>query len=284
MRVLFTGASSIPGQRVLRRALDDDLYREIWCGLKTRDLPLSHPKLFKMPLDLASDFCLDEIPKPIDLVIHFGAVTHAVEENEYWKVNFWGTKRLAEQAATAGCRRFFQVSTRCAMPGGGAYGESKLAAENALKQMRWDSLLILQPAELYGGGGREGIDQMIWLASRLHLVPMLWGNRNINFAPVNVDDFVDCVCRLLRSNLDGENTITLCGPEQLNGVRLSLRLASRYRALPVPIWWPALSLLLKVGDLLGWRPVTPDQVARLVGPKAASVSSFDCRPSIRFCS
>src|SRR6266849_5904372 len=129
MKVLFTGASSVPGERVLNQLLEQADYSEIWCGVNRRDVPVAHPKLRRLPLNLASDVSLEPIPKPLDLVIHFAAVTHAVDEAAYWEVNLQGTKRLAEQAQALGCRRFFYVSTRCAVGGSGAYGESKLAAE-----------------------------------------------------------------------------------------------------------------------------------------------------------
>ena len=277
MRVLFTGASSAPGERVLSRLLDLADYSEIWCGVNRRDVSVTHPKLRRLPLDLASKISLEPIPTPLDLVIHFAAVTHAVDEAAYWEINLEGTKRLAEQAQALGCRRFFYVSTRCAVTGNGAYGESKLAAEEALKRMAWDSLLILQPAELYGGGSREGLDRFVWLAARLHVVPLLWGNRNIQFAPVHLDDFVECVFRLIDSNARGVKIVELCGPERFNGVSLALRLARKYNAAPIPVWWPAVTPILRALSLLGFHPATPDQVSRLVGPKTASVSSEECR-------
>jgi len=236
MRVLLTGASSAPGERVLRRILENADYSEIWCGVNRRDVSVTHPKLRRLPLDLTSRVPLERIPKPLDLVIHFAAVTHAVNENAYWQVNLQGTKRLAEQAQALGCRRFFYVSTRCAIAGNGAYGESKLAAEKALKSMAWNSLLILRPAELYGGGSREGLDKFVWLAARLHVAPLLWGNQSIQFAPVHIDDFVECVLRLMVGEATGIKIVELCGPERLNGVSLALRLARKYKAAPLPVW------------------------------------------------
>src|SRR6266545_7257899 len=149
MRVLFTGASSVPGEHILNRLLERTDYSEIWCGVNRRDVSVTHPKLRRLPLDLGSKISLEPIPKRLDLVIHFAAVTHAVNEAAYWEVNLQRTKRLAEQAQALGCRCFFYVSTRCAVGGNGAYGESKLAAEETLKKMTWDSLLILRPAELW---------------------------------------------------------------------------------------------------------------------------------------
>ncbi len=284
MRVLFTGASSAPGERVLSRLLDQADYSEIWCGVNRRDVSVTHPKLRKFSLDLTGNISLEPIPKPLDLVIHFAAVTHAVDEGIYWQVNLQGTKRLAEPAQALGCRCFFYVSTRCAVAGNGAYGESKLAAEEALKEMTWDSLVILRPAEIYGGGSREGLDKFVSVAAGLHVVPLLWGNQNIQFAPVHLDDFVECVFRLIGSNTKGVRIVELCGPERLNGVTLALRLARKYIAVPLPVWWPAVTPILKALGVLRFHPATPDQVSRLVGPKTASISSEECRSShmIRF--
>src|SRR5213076_165348 len=104
MNVLFTGASSTPGERVLRRILEDADFSEIWCAVNRRDVSVTHPKLRRLPLNLALKVSLALIPPPLDLVIHFAAVTHAVDEAAYWEVNLEGTKNLAEQAQALGCR------------------------------------------------------------------------------------------------------------------------------------------------------------------------------------
>ncbi|MEK6281543.1 MAG: NAD-dependent epimerase/dehydratase family protein [Acidobacteriota bacterium] len=275
MRVLFTGASSAPGKRVLRCLLEHPDYSEIWCGIHRRELPVKHPKLHKFDLDLASEVHLDQIPAPLDLAIHFAAVTHAPEESAYWNINLSGTQRLVEAARALGCRRFFYVSTRCATTESGVYGESKFAAEAALQKLDWQSLIIVRPAEVYGAGAREGVDGFVRLASKLHVVPLLWGHKGIQFAPIHIDDLVEHLCGLLMNNISGVLIANLCGPEKLNGVALALRLARRYKALPIPIWFSGLALMLKVFRTFGWSPVAPDQLARLVGPKTATSSSVE---------
>lgn len=273
MRVLFTGASSAPGERVLRRLLEHADYSEIWCGIHRREVAIKHPKLHEFVLDLASEVRLDQIPAPLDLVIHFAAVTHAHEEAAYWNINLRGTQRLVEAARALGCRRFFYVSTRCATTESGAYGESKFAAEAELQKLDWESLVIVRPAEVYGAGTREGVDGFVRLASKLHVVPLLWGHKGIQFAPIHIDDLVEHLCALLMNHVSGVQIADLCGPENLNGVTLALRLAKRYTALPIPIWFAGLALMLKIFKMLGWSPVTPDQLSRLVGPKTATSSS-----------
>lgn len=276
MRVLFTGASSAPGERVLRRLLEDPNYSEIWCGIHNRDLLIEHHKLRKFALDLAADVSLDQIPEPIDLVIHFAALTHARDEQDYWDINVSGMLRLMRAAKTRGCRYVFYASTRCATVGSGAYGESKLTGELELQGLGWESLLILRPAEIYGGGGQEGLDAFVRLASRLYLVPLLFGHANIQFAPIHIDDFVRCTYALLPPQGAGVKVVELCGPEELNGWTLAYRLAKQYKALPIPVWVDGLKILVRFFSAFGWQPFSPDQLSRLVGPKTATRSSVEC--------
>lgn len=272
MRILVTGASSPLAVGVMRQLLlNSDI--EIWAGRHRKTIPLSDPRLHAIDLDLESEFSLSGTPA--DMVIHFAGVTHASDEQQYWKVNFEGTRRLAQAAHKAGCRRFVYISTRCATHGSGAYGESKLAAEQELQKLEWNSLLIIRPAEIYGGGGQEGIDRMLTVARRWRVVPALFGHSNLQFAPMHVDDFTRLAVELIQQHNTGLRIETICGPEDLNGIELASRIAKRHRALPVPLWWPAVSIGLKTLQKLGWAIVKPDQLTRLTGNKTGNAASRD---------
>ena len=274
MTVLFTGGSSPLGGQVLRGLLENADYTQVWSAVHQQPVAIVHPKLRSIRLRL-EDEALDlrEITGPLDLVVHFAGVTHSPDPELYWKVNFRGTKRLAQAARARGCRRFVYVSTRCATENSGAYGESKLAAEGALQAMGWERLLILRPAEIYGAGGTEGVDKFISLAARFHLVPVLWGHKGLRFAPLATNDFVSAAIALIQMNRNGVETLELCGPEDLSAPSLGLRIARKYRALPVPIWWPFLALLLRFLSKIGLRVVAPDQLERLTGRKTANRST-----------
>ena len=273
------------GARVLRCLLASEMYTEIWCGVHERDITVEHPKLRRISLRLEDEANLGEVPAPLDLVIHFAGVTHARDEEQYWEVNLRGTMRLAKGARARGCRRFVYVSTRCATPESGAYGESKLAAELELQKLDWESLLILRPAEIYGGGGHEGIDRFIEMAARFHVVPLLFGHPGLQFAPLHMDDSVNAICSLVLEQRHGTHIVEICGPESLSGAQIAGRIARRHKALPLPLWWPALSLILRALQRIGFNPVTPDQIKRLTGRKTANSSTPDPalkRPMIRF--
>src|ERR1044072_6726456 len=156
MRILVTGASSPLAVGVLRQLLLNSDWG-LWCARHRKEIPLKDPRLRVIDLDLESGL---NDSTHFDLVIHFAGVTHASDEQQYWKINLEGTTRLAEVVRRNGCRRFVYISTRCATRGSGAYGESKLAAEQELQKLDWESLLIIRPAEIYGADSNEGIDRM----------------------------------------------------------------------------------------------------------------------------
>ena len=272
MRILVTGASSPLAAGVLRQLLlSSDL--ELWCARHRNEIPIKDPRLHVIDLDLESDLNEALSDTHFDLVVHFAGVTHASDEKQYWKINLEGTVRLAQATRANGCRRFVYISTRCATHGSGAYGESKLAAEHELQKLQWTSLLILRPAEVYGSGSNEGIDRMLTTGRRWRMVPALFGHGNLSFAPLHVDDFSRLAAELIQQHRNGVRIETMCGPEDLNGMVLAYRIGRRYRAVPLPLWWPAVSIGLKALHKLGFTIVKPDQLARLIGEKTGTAAS-----------
>ena len=272
MRILVTGASSPLAQGVLRQLLmRDDV--EVWSGRHRASVPVNDPRVHVIDLDLETNVREALADLRFDLVIHFAGVTHASDEERYWKVNRDGTVRLADAVRENGCRRFVYISTRCATHGSGAYGESKLAAEQELRKLDWQSLLIIRPAEIYGGEGNEGIDRLLALARKWRIVPALFGNSHLLFAPMHIDDFTRITAELIQQHEQGVRIENVCGPEDLNGIVLAQRIATRYRALPVPLWWPGVAASLKLLHRLGFAIVKPDQLHRLIGDKTATAKS-----------
>lgn len=282
MRILFTGASSVTGRRVLERLLQSSEDAEFWCLRHHSKVDIVDARLRFVDLNLAESFAESLLPDPIDVTIHFAGVTHTHTPRGYWDVNHRGTMKLAEAVRARGCRRFTYISTRCATAGSGAYGESKLAAENDLHKLNWDSLLIVRPSEVYGAQGREGVDKLVRLAAHWHLMPWLFGNSQITFAPLHIDDFVRIVADEIIKLPKGSKTIEVCGPEDLNAGQLATRISQRFKALPVPLWWPLFALFLKIAAGFNSRIGVPDQITRLTGAKTATARSADWTGCSRF--
>lgn len=273
MRTLVTGASSPLAVGVLKQLLLNSDW-ELWCGRHRKEIPIVDPRLHVIDLDLESG--LSESPH-FDLVIHFAGVTHASDEQQYWKINLEGTVRLAEAVRRNGCRRFVYISTRCATRGSGAYGESKLAAEQELQKLDWESLLIIRPAEIYGADSNEGIDRMLATGRTWRVVPALFGNASLLFAPMHVDDFTTLAAELIQQHDKGLRIETMCGPEDLSGIDLAMRISKYYRAVPLLMWWPAVALGLKALHKIGVTIIKPDQLTRLTSKKTGTAQSSTTR-------
>jgi nucleoside-diphosphate-sugar epimerase len=272
LRILVTGASSPLAVGVLRQLLlDRDV--ELWCGRHRKEIPITDPRLHVIDLDLESGLGRTLSQTQFDLVVHFAGVTHASDEQEYWRVNLAGTVRLAEAVRENGCRRFVYISTRCATRGSGEYGESKLAAEEELRKFEWESLLIIRPAEIYGGESNEGIDRLLAVARRWRIIPAPFGDARLRFAPMHVEDFCRVAAKLIQHHNEGVRIETVCGPEDLNGLALASRIGKSYRAVPLPLWWPGLAFGLTALHKLGFTIVKPDQLTRAVSEKTGTAAN-----------
>ena len=66
----------------------------------------------------------------------------------------------------------YLISSRAAVKGAGAYGESKLAAEEYVRD-RFADHLIIRPAEVFGVERGEGVEKLIrdGIRKRIHVYP-----------------------------------------------------------------------------------------------------------------
>jgi hypothetical protein len=92
---------------------------------------------------------------------------------------------------------------------------------------------------------------------------------------MHVDDFSRVTAELIQQHHDGVRIETICGPEDLNGMDLAYRISKSCRALPLPLWWPAVAVGLKALHKLGLAIVKPDQLTRLVSEKTRTAKTTD---------
>jgi nucleoside-diphosphate-sugar epimerase len=114
-----------------------------------------------------------------DVVVHVAGAISSINENNYFRINYAGTKALYEAALAAGTRRFVFVSTLAArVPEVSAYAASKRAAEDFL-QSRNDGMeiVILRPSAVYGPGDKATLPLIRALQSRVAILPGRAGGR-----------------------------------------------------------------------------------------------------------
>ena len=258
--VLVTGGAGIVGSRAVEL-----LGRRGW---RVRALVHRRPvagAAEQVPGDLGDPDRLREAVRGASAVLHLAAVTHARRAALYEAINVTGTANLLQAARDSVPGRFLFVSTRAISPQGGAYSRSKSRAEELVRERAAEHAIVRLP-ELYGGGGAEGVDEMIARARRGAAIPLVGRGTDI-LCPVHVDDAVAALVGALESRAAEGRTYTLAG-ECMSSREVAQQcrraFGSRSRLLGVPGGAVAAASLISRLAPLG---LYPDQLARLRAPK-----------------
>ena len=202
------------------------------------------------------------------MVIHGAAVTHSRDEKEYNQVNLDATKSLVEIAKDHGVKRFIYVSTNTAGTKSGAYGLTKLLAEEYIQE-NFDGWTILRLSEVYGGSLSEGIEKLIVdVINKLYvLCPVGMPSK---FYPIHIDD----TAKLMHSRIfngDYQNKISVInGPDGFSYFEV-IELTKTISGREVKVIFLNRKLMFLIKFIARVLPVNigmvPDQVDRLYSIK-----------------
>lgn len=253
-RIFVTGGSSPLGLQVI--------------GLMSGRAQLS-ALVHKRPIDLPGvelqrvEGSLDRIElhadaiRAADIVLHMAAITHADDPARYTALNVDATRRLASILHPG--QRIVFVSSICAHPEAGAYGVSKLEAEDAIKSST-ASWTIIRPAEIYGSKSGEGIDALVNMARRFRLIPDFRSHGSIAYAPISLDEAAAFIAAATLDAKPGSHTYTLCAGRSVTARDIAT--ATGALALPVPVGFLRLLAALPLP-----LPFKRDQIDRMTAPR-----------------
>jgi nucleoside-diphosphate-sugar epimerase len=203
-RILITGRNSYVGRSFMQHAKG----RFVTDGLSVRD------EKWKQ-----HDF------RPYDAVIHVAAIVHQpkqIDRNLYFRVNRDLAGAVAQHAITQGVKQFIFISTMAvyglspSRSGNGCinrptlchpvspYGESKLAAENALREMeQWHpfTLSIIRPPIIYGPGcSGNYFKRLLWMGHNLPIFPAVRRNR---LSMIGIKNLCELLCLVVENEAPG---------------------------------------------------------------------------------
>jgi len=294
MRVLVTGANGLIG-RALCPALVAEGHQVVAAIRRPHALDPSVP-VQQIP-DIGPETSWTPLLEGTDAVVHLAARVHVLKDPApdplaaYRRVNVAGTKRLAEQAAAAGIRRFLFLSS-VKVHGKGPqpyhekdtplpedpYGVSKLEGEAALRNAASGTAMeavVLRPPLVYGPGVKGNLRRLLRLCE-LGL-PLPFGGIANRRSLIGADNLASVLCCCLTHPQAAGETFLVSDGEDVSTPELIRRIArqmhKRIAMLPIP---PALleaalrlvgkgdvaqrllgSLTLDCGHIqarLGWRP------------------------------
>jgi len=294
-RVLITGANGLLGQALVARLAGAD-HLDVWATARD-DAPRFDASLCDYrPMDVTTPDAVASVFEDVDpdVVVNCAAVSDvtACEEdrNRAWAVNARAVKRLAKQCK-ARRARLVQVSTDFVFNGKRGpydetarpdpvnyYGRTKLAAENALREVGLSDWAIARTVLLYGTGrdlSRSNV--VLWMIDRLSSGASISVVTDQWRTPTYVPDLADGIARIIDRNKTG--IYHLSGREMVTIHELAETVAEVFGfddslIEPVPsahfddaVERPAKTgfIILKAETELGYDPHSLDEGLRAVG-------------------
>lgn len=163
-----------------------------------------------------------------DTVFHVAGIAHVDPKPEmaplYYKVNRDLTVEIAKWAKNHGVKQFIFMSSAIVYKTSNSlkgdvktleiqpqpndfYGDSKLQAENGLKQLACDMfrICILRPPMIYGAGNKGNLPRLGWLATKIPIFPD-WHNKRSMLYVDNLAEFVkQCILHELQGTFFPQN-------------------------------------------------------------------------------
>jgi uncharacterized protein YbjT (DUF2867 family) len=152
--VLLAGASGLVGRELLDRLLADPSVEAVH-GLGRRAIPLEHPKLTQHVVDFQA---LPALPRVDEAFIALGTTIKVAGSRQAFRaIDLAAGGAVAQAAKAAGATRLGVVSAMGADPRARVfYNRVKGEMEEALRALRFESLVIARPSLLVGDRERLG--------------------------------------------------------------------------------------------------------------------------------
>jgi len=264
MKILITGAGGGIGKILLSKLIKNG-YEDLFVLSRTNKEYGRNIKIVKG--DLLNIASLTKALSGIDAVIHMAALTHSSDPKKYFQINAEGTKNLLTASKEKNVKRFIFVSSRAAESGGGAYAESKLIAEESVRQYAFE-WIILRPAEIYGAKDDEALSKLINQIQKSFFIPVP-GMGQSELAPLFADDAVDAIINSL--NCPRANEIyTIAGPKTYSYNEIVELIAKSFNKKIIRI--PVPTIILKTAGRFFPNHIVPDQIPRLFVKKSDDIS------------
>ena len=265
MKILITGISSEMMLKFLS-LIDFSKYEVIGITRNPELIQLDNIEIIKG--DIREINNLANHIKGCHMVIHAAAVTHSFKEKEYYQVNLDATKKLVEIAKVCSVKRFIFISSNTAGTESGAYGLSKLLAEEYI-QKNFSGWTIFRPSEIYGGNKKEGIEKLINSAIDKSVVfcPLDVPSK---FFPIHIDDAVQIMYNDTFNNEYINKIVVINGSKGLSFLEVIelTRTISNSKVTVVFVKKKLMFILMKLAQMLPFYiGILPDQISRLYSIK-----------------
>lgn len=196
--IVITGASGFIGRNFI------NLIKEDCLCLVRRKFKTKHKQ------EIVNFHNKEDIEKHIhkgDIIIHILGITTGNKQN-ILRTNIGITKNIVDIAKNKAKKIIFISSAITEMENPGIYGESKISAENYIKNSGLDYIL-LKPSIVYGKDNKM-IGKLIQIIKKSKFIPVI-GNGEYKIAPIYVQDLVRIIEKAIK--IKGKKEYVIAGEE-----------------------------------------------------------------------
>jgi len=169
--IAITGATGFVGRHVAQRLRDEGHHVRLLVRRPEAAMWLEGFEVIQGALEDADS--LKWLCGGADVLVHCAGAIKARHSAGFERVNYQGTKAVAEAAGAAGVRRFIHLSSLAARePGLSQYAASKRRSEMAVRESGLDEITtILRPPAIYGPGDRATLDLFRQMSRPIAIAP-----------------------------------------------------------------------------------------------------------------
>ena len=285
MKILVTGSTGFIGRQLCRELQ----VRDIEFRATSRSAENFTINDF-VSCDLENDPDLSSLLSGCNAVIHLAGRAHVVKDDSshlYQRANEFVTRRLAEAAKASGVRRFVFISsikvngesspnnapfTALDIPNPqDSYGRSKLAAENALKEVCQGSnmdFVIIRPTLVYGKGVKANFQTLIKLVNTG--LPLPFASITNRRSMIGINNLIDLIILAAISKKSSNQTFLasddfdISTPDLLRLISISLDRQNRIFKFPI---WLLRLIAVVTGNKTSFEKLTGSLVVDITSTK-----------------
>jgi NADH dehydrogenase len=219
----------------------------------------------------------------VDAVVHLvGIIDESPSRGvTFQRIHVDGTRNVAEATRASGVERFVHMSANGARPDGrSAYQTTKWEAEEIVRAMGFEHLVVFRPSTLFGDPGPDNPEfaKRLWetLVRPFPVLPV-FGRGDYELQPVHVRACAEAMARAVARDASGGKSYCVAGTERIRYNEVLRRIArgggiAPKPTAPVPIFAARIGVntLGKVGLL----PISPAQFEMLVEGNTCDPSAF----------
>jgi len=211
--ILVTGATGYIGSRLVKKLIQD--------GHHVRAMVIKNDSLIENLKDVDCELVIGDITNRealepcfagVKTVFHVAGVKVSNNPELFHKINFDGTKNVADEAVSARVDHFIYISAAAASyKVRTTYGKTKAMSEELMKQRGNTNFTIIRPTLLYGSGGSEELKIYVESLRKFPLIAPMIGTGSTRKSPVWLDDIVNGLSLLVNNTKSYGKTYNFSG-------------------------------------------------------------------------